>query len=470
MNRLLNRLTHQALNLRMTRSFPTFLLILSAAAGLNALAPTRKEEASKSTIIKAGRLFDSEKGIFLDNQYITVLKNRVVSVDASIKNPKDEAIIDLGKYTVLPGLIDCHTHLLFLEKIGGQGSGSSAEMVASLVFEGDALRALHGAARAKTFLEAGVTTVQDLGNSGKFADIALRQAIEDGSVAGCRMRVSGPGLSAEGGQIPGLIYRHLPLLNDEYRIVRGVDDAVAAVRENLVMRVDLIKIYADNAPNIARLSVEEMAVIVQEAHRYGLRVTAHAEFDQSIRDAALAGVDSIEHAYSLSDETIQLLKEKNIIVVPTLMSSDSFARYLEMSGETDRDVIAKQLQSIQKRSQDVLQRLMKSGVPIASGSDEYLDFNMPQGQAAKKVLYAYAEYGMGVLEILKTTSINAAKQLRLENSIGVIKKGSFADIIAVEGNLEKDIRVLDNIRFVMKDGKIYVNTDKRVPSAGPPFS
>jgi len=112
---------------------------------------------------------------------------------------------------------------------------------------------------------------------------------------------------------------------------------------------------------------------------------------------------------------------------------------------------------MQERSRDVLQRLMKSGITIASGSDDYIDLNMPQGQGAKKVLFAYAECGMGVLDILKTTSINAARQLRLEDRIGVIKKGAFADIIAVEGNLEKDIRVLDNIRFVMKDGKIYVD-------------
>ncbi len=436
--------------------FPAFLLIISAAAALNVPAFARKEEASRTTIIKAGRFFDSENGAFLENRYITVQKNRVVSVEASIKAPKDAKIIDLGRYTVLPGLIDCHTHLLFLEKVGRQGSGIAAESVASLVFEGDALRALHGAARAKTFLEAGITTVQDLGNSGQFADIALRRAIEDGSVVGCRMRVSGPGLSAEGGQIPGLVAKHLPLVNDEYRIVRSPDDAAAAVRENLAMRVDLIKVYADSAPNIARLSVEEMAAIVKEAHRYGVRVAAHAVSERSIRDAALAGVDSIEHAYSLTDETIQILNEKNIFVVPTLLSTDNFERYMEISGETDKDVIRKQYQAMLEQSRDVLQRLVKNGITIASGSDDYLDLNMPQGQGAKRVLYAYAECGMGVLDILRTTSINAARHLRLENRIGVIKPGSFADIIAVEGNLEKDIRVLDNVRFVMKDGAVYV--------------
>lgn len=269
------------------------------------------------------------------------------------------------------------------------------------------------------------------------------------------MRVSGPGLSAEGGQIPGLIAKHLPLVNDEYRIVRGPEDAAAAVRENVVMRVDVIKLYADSAPNLGRLSIEEMAAAVKEAHRYGLRVAAHAVADRSIRDAALAGVDSIEHAYALSDETVQLLKEKNIFVVPTLLSADAYERYMEISGETDKSVIREQILAMQKQCREVLQRLMKNGITIASGSDDYIDLNMPQGLGARKVLTAYAECGMSVLDILRATSVNAAKHLRLEGRIGVIKPGSFADIIAVEGDLEKDIRVLENIRFVMKDGTVY---------------
>lgn len=446
---------HRIWNPRRAGSLLATLLIVSAAAGSEAAASARKEEAPRTTVIKAGTLFDSETGVFLESRYITIRKNRVVSVGATKPDTKDAQVIDLSGYTVLPGLIDCHTHLLFLEKVGRQGGGLSAESVGAIVFEGDALRALRGAARARTFLDAGITTVQDLGNSGQFADVALRRAIEEGSAAGCRMRVSGPGLSAEGGQIPGLIAKHLPLVNDEYRIVRGPEDAAAAVRENVVMRVDVIKLYADSAPNLGRLSVEEMAAAVREAHRYGLRVAAHAVADRSVRDAALAGVDSIEHAYTLSDETIRLLKEKDIVVVPTLLSADAYGRYMEISGETDKSVIREQVLAMQKQCGEVLQRLVKNGITIVSGSDDYIDLNMPQGQGARKVLTAYAECGMSVLDILRATSVNAAKHLRLEGRIGVIKPGSFADIIAVEGDLGKDIRVLENIRFVMKDGTIY---------------
>ena len=445
------------------KRIPSLLALAGVSLALAVLTvplSARADEAPQPTIIRAGKFFDSEKGVFLKDQYITVTNKSVTAVGPGPVADKNAKIIDLSRYTVLPGLVDCHTHLLFLEEIGPQ-AGLSTESLKSIVIEGDALRALRGAARAKTFLEAGITTVQDLGNCGQYADIALRQAIAEGSVPGCRLRVSGPGLSAEGGQIPGLLFKHLPLVADEYRVVHGVDDAVQAVREHVIMKVDVIKIYSDSTPNLARLSVEEMTAIVKEAHRYGLRVTTHATRDVSIKDAVLAGVDGIEHAYQFTDETLQLMKDKNVVVVPTLLDKQNLDIYMKLSGLAGTPTAAAQYTAMAKMSQDLIGRLMKAGVTIASGSDDYVDFKIPQGQGAKRVLFAYAEAGMSVLDILKTTSINAAKQLRLENRIGVIKPGAFADVIAVEGDLEKDIRALDNIRFVMKDGAVYVSPPKK---------
>ena len=156
-------------------------------------------------------------------------------------------------------------------------------MMKTLTMQGDAYRAIYGSVRAKAYLEAGITAVQDLGNSGEYADIALRKAINEGLVIGPRMRCAGRGLSSEGGQMPDVIYKHRDIVEDEYRIVKGKDDAMQAVRENITQGADVIKIYSNNTPNVTALSIEEMQAIVKEAHRYGLRVTAHATDNQAAK-------------------------------------------------------------------------------------------------------------------------------------------------------------------------------------------
>ncbi len=155
-------------------------------------------------------------------------------------------------------------------------------MSRSLVFDGDAYRALYGAARAKAYLEAGVTAIQDLGNSGQLGDVALRRAIDEGLLPGPRMRCAGLGLSTQGGQMPGKIFKHQDLINDEYRNVKNPDDAAQAVRENITQGATVIKIYSNNTPNITMLSLEEIKAIVKEAHRYGVRVTAHATNNEAV--------------------------------------------------------------------------------------------------------------------------------------------------------------------------------------------
>ena len=224
------------------------------AAALILTAMTAGAFEASEIYIKAGRLFDSEQGVFVENQIIKVIGDRVVEVSASLKIPEGARIIDLSAKSVLPGLIDAHVHLMYLENLYGESNSLSMQGLKAVLMEGDALRALRGAARAKTFLEAGITAVQDLGNSGRFADIALRTAINEGSLIGPRLRVSGPGLSAAGGQFPGLLHEHQNLVDYEYRVIRSIEDGIQAVRENVNMGVDLIKLYADNAPNRAPCS------------------------------------------------------------------------------------------------------------------------------------------------------------------------------------------------------------------------
>jgi imidazolonepropionase-like amidohydrolase len=273
------------------------------------------------TVIRAGRVFDSENGVFLPARDIVVRGNLIESVGENLPVPAGARVIDLRRYTILPGLIDAHTHLLYLEN---PKSDLSSEGIRSVTMEGTPLRALRGAARARTFLQTGITTVRDLGNSGRFGDIALRLAILEGSADGPRMFVSGPGLSTEGGQFPGLQYGYKNIVEEEYRIIRGVEDARQAVRENVTYGANVIKIYSNNTPNPTMLSMEEMRAIVDEAHLYRVRVAAHATSDVAVRRAVEAGVDSIEHGYQVSDETLKLMKEKGVALVPTDADLQSF--------------------------------------------------------------------------------------------------------------------------------------------------
>lgn len=427
-------------------------LIFTMVSGLLA-QPSQPNQANQPvTVIRAGRVFDSENGTFLPARDIIVRSNLIESVGENLTVPAGARVIDLRRYTVLPGLIDAHTHLLYLEDPKGN---LSTEGIKALTIEGTPLRALRGAARGKTFLLSGITTVRDLGNSGRFGDIALRLAINEGSADGPRMFVSGPGLSTEGGQFPGLQFGHKNIVEEEYRIVRGVDDARQAVRENVTYGANVIKIYSNNTPNPTMLSMEEMRAIVDEARLYRVRVAAHATSDVAVRRAVEAGVDSIEHGYQISDETLKLMKEKGVALVPTDGDLETLKYFLKQSPNfpniTDEQIVERFL----KPQRDRLQRAIAAGVTIVAGSDMYIDMQRPQGDAAKRVLFAYLESGMKPIQILQSATINAARLLN-HPRIGAIKNGMFADIIAVEGNPADDFNSIEKVRFVMKNGKVYV--------------
>jgi len=424
--------------------------LLIAALALPAGAQTPID--SGVALIHAGRVFDSERGVFLPARDILVKRGMIDSVAERIAPPAGAKVVDLSRYAVLPGLIDSHTHLLYLESPAGeltlQGAGA-------VIVEGTPLRALHGAARARTFLAAGITTVRDLGNSGRFGDIALRDAIRDGSVDGPRMVAAGPGLSPEGGQFPGLQSGYRAIAEEEYRVVRGPQDAALGVRENVTYGADVIKIYSNNTPNKGALSVDEMRAIVDEAHRLHVKVTAHATSDEAVWRAATAGVDGIEHAYQVADSTLTLMKQKGIFMVPTDLDSATILRYASRS-QGKFTATPAQVPTFLNGQRDRLRRALKTGVTIAAGSDNYLDMGMPQGEAAKHNLFAYAEAGMSNLAVLQAATWNASRLLGLENRIGVLKPHAFADVIAIEGDPSTDIHALERVRFVMKQGTIYL--------------
>ena len=436
------------------RSIPVPLVaaawLLAGAVGAGS-AQTPPDTGVK--VIRAGRVFDAATGTLLGAREILVRRNRIEAVSESVASPAGARVIDLSAYTVTPGLIDAHTHLLYLE---APGPGLTMEGVKAVVVEGTPLRALRGAARARTFLEAGITTVRDLGNAGRFGDVALRMAIDEGTLDGPRMLTSGPGLSPEGGQFPGLQPGQGAIAEEEYRIVRGAEDAAQAVREAVTYGARVIKIYANNTPNPGYLSPAEMGAIVEEAHRMRLKVSAHATNDAAVWRAAEAGVDAIDHGYQVADSTLALMARKGTYLVPTDVDTALLRGYLRRSAPGTPEPSAERLAQIVAGGHDRLQRAMRAGVPIAAGSDMYLEAGMPQGQAAKRVLRAYVEGGMSPVQALQAATVHAARLLGLESQVGEIKPGALADLVAFEGDPTASIDVLERVRFVMKNGTVYV--------------
>ncbi len=430
-------------------TFPRTALLLGLASLAGTRAPAQTPRDTTPALIHAGRLFDSEHGTFRSSVDILVRRGRIDSVGASIALPPGAREIDLRRYTVLPGLIDAHTHLLNLvsPKVGDVMEGLRQNTM-----EGTPLRALHGAARARTYLAAGITTVRDLGNSGQFGDVALRNAIRDGSVDGPRMVVSGPGLSPIGGQYPGLQQGFMSVAADEYRIVHNPDDAADAVRENVTLGADVIKIYSNNTPNRGTFSAEELRAIVGAARRMGVRVAAHATDDAAVWRAADAGVNSIEHGYELGDSTLALMARKGVMLVATDIDTLSGIQYMKQAGRPEE--IAGML-SFLESERSRLRRAVKAGVTIAAGSDNYIDMGWPQGYSSRRVLFAYIQSGMTPVQVLQAATINDARLLGLENRIGVIKRGAVADIIAVDGDPIADFTAMERVAFVMKDGTVY---------------
>lgn len=407
----------------------------------------------KDTYIKAGFLYNSEQNVLLKNKVIHVKGNKIVSIGTYSTIPNGAEIIDLTAYTVLPGLIDAHTHVLFSQDASEDFSEHS---IHSLTMESDAIRTLRGAKRAKSYLDVGITSVKDLGNSGLFLDVALRDAINEGTIEGPRIFASGPIMAATGGQIYGVSPKHQNLIDLEYRIINGVEDAKIAVREHVNQNVNVIKICADNIPNNTHLSIDEMKSIVQTADSYGLSVVAHSITNQSAWNAIQAGVDGIEHGFKLADSTLTLMAEKKVFLVPTENSRAYMEIYGKLAGYDNDDL--DWIESYLVRMRNRLTRAIQKGVTIVAGSDNYTDIGSTRGASSRDMFRAYFEAGMKPLDILQSATYISALSLNKENEIGVIKSDAKADIIAVKGNITTDfVDTIEQVVFVMKDGKVYLS-------------
>jgi len=429
----------------MYKTFIVFLIIIICS-------PEKLIAQQESTYIKAGLLYDSKNNKLLKNQLIKIQGSKILSVGEFESIPKGKQVIDLTEYTVLPGLIDAHTHVLFSQNANEDFAEHSIQ---SLTMESDALRALRGSKRAKSYLDEGITSIKDLGNSGLYLDVALRDAINEGTIEGPRIFASGPILAANGGQIYGVLPEHQNIIDLEYRIITSPEDAKNAVREHVNQNVDLIKICADNIPNKTYLSVDEIKSIVKTAHSYNLTVTAHCVTNQSAWNAIEAGVDGIEHGFNLTDSTLTKMAQKQIYLVPTENSKSYMTTYTQLAGYKKSEVswIDNYINNMENR----LKRAIDKNIPIVAGSDNYTDIKVSRGKSSKDMFRYYFEAGMKPLDILQSSTYISAFQLNKEKEIGYIQAGANADIIAVKGDIINHfISTLDNLVFIMKGGKIYL--------------
>jgi imidazolonepropionase-like amidohydrolase len=399
-------------------------------------------------VIRPGHVLDVKTGNTLSGQAIVIEDDKIVSVGpaADAKLAPGTESIDLPNATVLPGLIDAHTHLTFdTNQIGYPALGISVPR-----------EALTGAKNARITLEAGFTTVRNVGASG-YSDVALRDAINAGDVPGPRMLVSGPALGITGGHCD----ENLLPFEFHYQ-AEGVADGIAAVqhkvREVIKYGADVIKICATGGvmskgddPNASQYTLEEMKTIVAEAHRLGRKVAAHAHGAEGVRWASMAGVDSIEHGHLMDDDAIATLKKNGTYLVPTLYLMDWNRENLGKRNAPD--YIVKKMEMVSAAGQNNVKKAFAAGLKVGFGTDAAV---YPHGLNAHEFA-VYVRLGMTPLQAIQTSTIHDADLLGWSNKIGTIEPGKWADIIAVDGDPLKDVTTLEHVKFVMKGGEVVRN-------------
>jgi imidazolonepropionase-like amidohydrolase len=404
-------------------------------------------QTTRHVAVQAGRLLDVKTGKMLADQTLVIEDGRIVSMAASAeaKIPTDAVRIDLPNATVLPGLIDAHTHLTSEPRFGYDRLAISVPR-----------EALIGAKNARVTLLAGFTTARNVGARG-FTDVALRDAINAGDVPGPRLLVSGPPLSITGGHCDN------NMLPSEYHATSdGAADGVAAVqhkvRENIKYGADLIKVCAtggvlslgDN-PQHSQYTVEEMKAIVADARRLGRKVAAHAHGAEGIRWAAEAGVDSIEHGSYIDDAGIAAMKEHGTYLVPTLYLGDWMMENAEQT-HMPPPLMAKAREVIPAARQNIA-HAFTSGVKVAFGTDAAV---YPHGLNGREFA-VMVKLGLTPLQAIQAATVNAADLLGWSGKVGSLEPGAWADVVAVDGDPVKDVTTLERVKFVMKGGEVVKN-------------
>ena len=445
---------------RMREVCALLAIVLCSTAQLAAQSPT------PVTLVKAARLLDPRTGNVLAPAAVLIEGGRIKEAGSPSRVQSDAPAgvrtIDLGRATLLPGLIDSHTHLLLNVTVPTEAetknryNGLFAPGLLLTIVESPSKRVLLGAQLAREDLESGFTTVRNLGHSGIDGDAALRDAINAGRVPGPRILASGRKLTH------GYLQSLNPavaeaVLQQEFLRVEGPDQARQAVRDNLFYGVDVIKVAIDDD-----ITNAEMAAVVEEAHRQHLKVAVHAVSTESIQTAIDAGADSIEHGNEVTDAQLAVMREKGIYLDLTPILSDGLlAKIHEESivmSPALRSSLAASTDRNRARVAALIQRVLKSGVKFAAGSDMCWFYpGKTRGQASATLFPALQHAGMPPLEILRAVTTNAAEMLGWQDRVGGLEPGKFADLIAVAGDPLADITELERVRFVMKDGQTVRN-------------
>lgn len=417
------------------------VLSLLLLAGSAAAQPVPQSSTRKTRVVRAARMLDVRTGTYLENPVIVIENERISAVGSKLPVPEGAEVIDLGGATVMPGLIDAHTHLLARTPDTPEGYAQD------LITKSQAFRALEGAANARVTLYAGFTTVRDVESEGAFyADVALRDAIRQGLVEGPRMRVSTRGIAAVGTYYPEGLSPDLENPPTGAQLISGAEEARRAAREQLGHGADLLKLYADwHHPT---LTVEEIRAVVEEAHKAGRKVAAHAVTSEGIRNALAAGVDSIEHGHEADRAALEQIKKHGAFLVPTIGFFELALQ--EAPNERARQFIDKRVQSL--HAMVVLAN--KLGVKIVSGFDASSAQN--QGRNAWE-LVALQRAGLPPIEVIRAATVRAAELLGLQEQVGTLEPGRYADLIALSGNPLADVTELQRVRFVMKGGLVVRN-------------
>jgi imidazolonepropionase-like amidohydrolase len=420
------------------------LLLLLSLHGLSAAQTQSQPAAPHAIVLHAARLLDVKGGRLVKPGEVLVLGERIVEAGSSVKRPVGAEVIDLGDRTLMPGLIDAHVHL-FLHP-GAEDLQTVQESVPQ--------RTIVALLAARDDLMAGFTAERDMGTEGAgSADTAVRNAINDGLVPGPRLRISGNAINILGGHEDAIGYnpaQHV-LPNADY--ANDAAELVAVMRQQFKEGADFIKIY-ETGPDkvrdgqfstIYQYTEAELSAAVEEAARAGKRVAVHATGEPGTLFAARAGVASIDHANQLGDETMRLMREKQIFAVPTFTIFEYFADHAATPARA-----AHEHQMLDLKVQDFSKQIA-AGVPMAVGSDVG---PFPHGTQARE-LVLMVKYGMSPLAVLQADLLNGAKLLGWDGQIGALEAGYLADVIAVSGDPLQDIGAVENVSFVMKAGVVY---------------